>query len=197
MRITFGFVRVNIAMVEVRQLELEGVLEILPSRFGDDRGFFSEVWNKAEWERAGIGLDFIQDNHSYSASRGVLRGLHYQLPPFAQDKLVRVMRGAVFDVAVDLRRSSPTFGRWTGVELSRERWNQLLVPQGFAHGFVTLEPDCEVQYKVTACYSQEHERAIRFNDPKLAIDWPEIGGTFQLSEKDAAAPQFEISETFE
>ena len=184
-------------MVEVRRLGLDGVLEIISARFGDDRGFFSEVWNDAEWRDAGVGLEFVQDNHSFSAAKGVIRGLHYQLAPVAQDKLVRVTRGAIFDVAVDLRRSSPTFGRWTGVELSRERWNQLLVPKGFAHGFLTLEPECEVQYKVTAPYSREHERTIRFDDPALGIDWPDLGVTFQLSEKDAAASGFAAAETFE
>lgn len=184
-------------MVEVRRLALEGLLEILSSRHGDDRGFFSEVWNKAAWESWGVDLEFVQDNHSFSASAGVLRGLHYQLPPVAQDKLVRVTRGSVFDVAVDLRRSSPTFGRWTGVELSRERWNQLLVPKGFAHGFLTLEPECEVQYKVTAPYSREHERAIRYDDPEIGIAWPELGVEFQLSEKDNAAPLLRNAETFQ
>ena len=184
-------------MVEIRRHELDGVIEFLPPRFGDERGFFSEVWNAAQWQNAGIELDFVQDNHSFSKAKGVLRGLHYQLPPFAQDKLVRVTRGAIFDVAVDLRRSSPTFGRWLGVELSRERWNQLLVPKGFAHGFVTLEEDCEVQYKVTAPYSPEHERAIRFDDPAIAIAWPNVGADFQLSEKDAAALPFADAESFE
>jgi dTDP-4-dehydrorhamnose 3,5-epimerase len=184
-------------MVEVRRLDIDGVLEIQPARYADDRGFFSEVWNRDDWRNAGIDLDFVQDNHSFSQAKGVLRGLHYQLPPFAQDKLVRVTCGSVFDVVVDVRRSSPTFGRWTGVELSRDRWNQLLVPKGFAHGFLTLEPDCEVQYKVTAPYSHVHERSIRFDDPAIAIDWPRLGVELKFSDKDAAAPLLADSETFE
>ena len=133
-------------MIDVRQTGLEGVVEIMPSKFGDSRGFFSEVYNANDFRDAGIDLVFVQDNHSLSAQRGVLRGLHYQLPPRAQDKLVRVVRGAIFDVAVDIRRSSPTFGRWVGVELSAERWNQLFVPKGFALGLVTLTEIAEVLY---------------------------------------------------
>ena len=133
-------------MVELRPLAIPDVVEIRPPRFADERGFFSEIWNDAEWRKAGIALDFVQDNHSLSRSPGVLRGLHFQLPPLAQDKLVRVTRGSVFDVAVDLRSESPTRGQWVGLTLSAEEWNQLLVPRGFAHGFVTLEPDTEVQY---------------------------------------------------
>ena len=136
-------------MLEIRETGLSGVLEILPRRIGDDRGFFSEVWSSQSFSEAGIDLDFVQDNHSRS-DRGVLRGLHYQLEPVAQAKLVRVSRGSVFDVAVDIRRSSQTFGQWTAVTLSSDSWNQLLVPAGFAHGFVTLEEHSEVQYKVSA-----------------------------------------------
>ncbi len=137
---------------------------------------------------AGLELAFVQDNHSYSAARGVLRGLHYQVPPAAQHKLVRVSRGAVFDVAVDIRTGSPTFGQWAGVFLSAELWNQLLVPAGFAHGFVTLEEHTEVQYKVTAPYRPQLERSIRFDDPSIGIDWPVEPGAITLSAKDAAAP---------
>src|SRR5690606_30872454 len=140
---------------------------ITPKKFGDDRGFFSETYNHAELVKHGVALDFVQDNQSYSAARGVLRGLHYQLPPFAQDKLVRVIRGRIFDVAVDIRRSSPTFGKWVGLDVSTQKWNQILVPKGFAHGFVTLEPDTEVVYKVTGVYSPEHDRNIRFDDPAI------------------------------
>ena len=136
-------------MTEIRKNELEGVLEIVPKRFGDDRGFFSETYNRKVLKDAGVDLDFVQDNQSYSARRGVLRGLHYQLPPFAQDKLVRVVKGAIFDVAIDIRRSSPQFGKWHAIEISATKWNQLLVPKGFAHGFVTLEEDTEVIYKTT------------------------------------------------
>lgn len=175
-------------MLDVRPLDIDGVLEIRPRRFADERGFFSEIWNAAEWDEAGIDLDFVQDNHSLSRDRGVLRGLHYQLEPFAQDKLVRVTRGAVFDVALDIRDGSPTFGRWTGLVLSAADWNQMLIPKGFAHGFVTIEPDTEVQYKVTAPYSAEHDRAIRFDDPAIGIDWPIEARNLTLSAKDRAAP---------
>lgn len=174
-------------MSEIHPTRLEGVLEIVPARFGDTRGFFSETYNATRLAEAGIDLIFVQDNHSLSARRGVLRGLHYQLPPRAQDKLVRVVRGAIFDVAVDIRRGSPTFAQWVGVELSAEKWNQLLVPKGFAHGFVTLTENTEVVYKVTDYYSPEHDRSIRYNDPDIAIDWPIAAGDLQLSDRDRAA----------
>ena len=148
-------------MVEVRTLGLDGALELRPERLTDERGFFSEVWSKTRWSEAGIDVEFVQDNHSLSKERGVLRGLHFQAPPMAQAKLVRVTRGAVFDVAVDIRRGSPTYGRWVSTILSAKDWNQLFVPTGFAHGFLTLEPDSEVQYKVSAAFSAEHDRAIR------------------------------------
>jgi len=176
-------------MLEVRPLALEGVLEIRPHRFADERGFFSEVWSKERWCQAGIDVDFVQDNHSLSKQRGVLRGLHYQAPPMAQAKLVRVTRGAVFDVAVDIRTGSPTFGQWVSTTLSAELWNQLFVPAGFAHGFVTVEPNTEVEYKVSALYSAEHDRAIRFDDPDIAIEWPIAGAELILSDKDRAAPR--------
>lgn len=184
-------------MIEVRQTGLEGVVEIMPSKFGDNRGFFSEVYNANDFRDAGIDLVFVQDNHSLSAQRGVLRGLHYQLPPRAQDKLVRVVRGAIFDVAVDIRRSSPTFGRWVGVELSAEKWNQLLVPKGFAHGFVTLTENAEVLYKVTDVYSAAHDRAIRFDDPRIAVRWPVEPQGLILSEKDRKAPFLEEADIFD
>ncbi len=173
-------------MLDVRPLELPGLVEIRPAKFGDDRGFFSETWNAAAMTAAGLDLGFVQDNHSRSAAH-VLRGLHYQLPPAAQDKLVRVSRGAVFDIAVDIRRDSPTFGRWAALVLSAELWNQLLIPKGFAHGFLTLEEGSEVQYKVSAPYSPEHERSIRFDDPALGIEWPVAADAIQLSAKDRAA----------
>ena len=182
-------------MLDVRPLGLDGVLEIRPRQFADERGFFSETWNADHWREAGIDLDFVQDNHSLSRERGVVRGLHYQLEPFTQDKLVRVTRGAVFDVAVDIRRGSPSFGRWVGATLSAAEWNQLLVPRGYAHGFVTLEPDTEVQYKVTAPYSADHDRAIRFDDPAIGIDWPIAVGDLTLSAKDRAAPLLADAET--
>jgi len=182
--------------MQVRQLGLGGVCEITPKRFGDHRGFFSETYNAADLAKAGIRLVFVQDNHSLSVPAGVLRGLHYQLPPMAQDKLVRVVRGAILDIAVDIRRSSPTFGKWLSLEISADRWNQLLVPRGFAHGFVTLAENTEVVYKVTAPYSPQHERAIRFDDPALAIDWRRSPSEVVLSEKDGAAPAFVDAETF-
>jgi len=176
-------------MVEMRLLGLDGVLEIRPARFSDERGFFSEVWSRAQWSEAGIDVDFVQDNHSQSKERGVLRGLHYQAPPMAQAKLVRVTRGAVFDVAVDIRKGSPTFGKWTSTILSAAEWNQLFVPVGFAHGFVTLEPDSEVIYKVSMPYSAAHDRAIRFDDRDIGIDWPVPVDQLILSDKDRAAPR--------
>lgn len=174
--------------MKVRELGLAGVLEIVPDRFGDERGFFSETWNADRFREAGIDLAWVQDNHSFSAPVHVLRGLHYQMPPVAQDKLVRVVRGAIFDVAVDIRHGSPDFGKWVGLELSRDKWNQILVPRGFAHGFVTLVPDTEVVYKVSVPYSREHDRGIRFDDPAIGIDWPLGGAEPVLSEKDTKAP---------
>ena len=175
-------------MLDVRPLDLDGAFEIRPPRFGDDRGFFSEVWNAERMAEAGLELDIVQDNHSFSAARGVLRGLHFQVPPAAQDKLVRVSRGSVFDVIVDIRRGSPTFGKWTGLILSADLWNQILAPKGFAHGFVTLEPNTEVQYKVSAPYRPDFDRVIRFDDPTIGIDWPVPANELQLSDKDRAAP---------
>jgi dTDP-4-dehydrorhamnose 3,5-epimerase len=182
-------------MLEVRRLAIPEVLEIKPRKFGDARGFFSETWSTEAMKSAGLDFDFVQDNHSYSAARGVLRGLHFQLPPLAQDKLVRVSRGSIYDVAVDIRRGSPTYGQWVGLTLSAEIWNQILVPKGFAHGFVTLENHTEVQYKVTAPYSPEHERSIHFDDPALAIDWPVTTTEIQLSAKDNDAPSFADSDS--
>lgn len=184
-------------MTEFRALALSGVVEIVPKKFGDDRGFFSETYNAGSFREAGIDVEFVQDNHSYSAAKGVLRGLHYQLPPFAQDKLVRVTRGRVLDVAVDIRRNSPTFRQWVAVELSAEKWNQLFVPKGFAHGFVTLEDHTEFVYKVSALYSPAHDRSIRFDDPEIGVAWPDIPGGFQRSEKDRDAPLLAAAEIFE
>ncbi|MEO1701400.1 MAG: dTDP-4-dehydrorhamnose 3,5-epimerase [Pseudomonadota bacterium] len=175
-------------MVAVTPTQLPGVYEIVPKRFEDERGFFSETFNPRALAEHGISIDVVQDNHSLSRAVGVLRGLHYQLPPFAQDKLVRVTRGRVFDVAVDIRKGSPHFGQWVGVELSADKWNQLLVPAGFAHGFVTLEPDSEMIYKVSAFYSREHDRAIRFDDPTIGVDWQIDVSTVVISEKDLSAP---------
>lgn len=183
-------------MLEIRPLEIEGLLEIRPPKHGDERGFFSEVWREDQLAAAGVAVHFVQDNHSYSRARGVLRGLHYQLPPAGQDKLVRVTRGSVFDVAVDIRRGSPTFGRWAGLVLSADEWNQLFVPKGFAHGFVTLEEDCEVLYKVSAPFAPELDRAIRFDDPDIGIEWPLSPAALTLSDKDRQAPRLGDAETF-
>lgn len=182
-------------MPDIRPTELPDVLEIFPRRIGDDRGFFSEVWNKAVWRDAGLDLDFVQDNHSASA-KGVLRGLHYQVEPVAQTKLVRVSRGAIFDVAVDIRRSSPRFGRWVGRTLSASAWNQLLIPAGFAHGFLSLEDGTEVQYKVTAPYSAAHDRALAADDPAIGIEWPMAPEAWVRSAKDQAAPPLAQAEQF-
>ena len=175
--------------MQVESLAIPDVKIITPRRFCDHRGFFSETYSKPAFEAAGLDLDFVQDNHSLSASVGVLRGLHFQVPPFAQDKLVRVIRGRIFDVAVDIRRGSPTYGRWVGAEISAAAWNQILVPVGFAHGFVTLEPDTEVVYKVTAPYATEHDRGLAWDDPDLAIAWPLDGIEAILSEKDTRHPR--------
>lgn len=182
--------------MDIRDIGLGGVLEIVPPRHSDERGFFSETYNAEILARHGIDLVFMQDNHSLSIHAGVVRGLHYQLPPHAQDKLIRVARGRIFDVAVDLRRSSPTFGQWAGLELSAERGNQLLVPRGFGHGFVTLEPSTEVIYKVTSGYAPAADRSIRFDDPSIGIEWPRPGVPFTLSDKDRSAPLLADAEVF-
>jgi dTDP-4-dehydrorhamnose 3,5-epimerase len=176
-------------MTIFRPLAIPDVIEVTPPRHGDARGFFSEAFKRSSFEDQGLVIDWIQDNQSLSAQAGTVRGLHFQLPPVAQDKLIRVIRGAIFDVAVDLRRASPSFGQWVGLELSYDKWNQLLVPKGFAHGFMTLTPDVEVMYKVSAPYSPEHESAIMWNDPDLAIAWPDAGPPV-LSAKDQEAPGF-------
>ena len=180
----------------VRPLEIDGLMEISPSKFDDGRGFFSETYNAKSFAKAGIDLNFVQDNHSYSAAKGVVRGLHYQVPPFAQDKLVRVTHGAILDVAVDIRKSSPTFGKWVALEVVAEKWNQIFVPKGFAHGFMTLMENTEVIYKVTDYYSPQHDRSIRFDDPSIGIDWPLPSSGVQLSDKDHKAPLFADAEVF-
>ncbi len=171
----------------LRPTRLPEVIEIVPPRFGDSRGWFSETWQRERFVEAGIAIDWMQDNQSFSATRGTVRGLHFQAAPHAQDKLVRVLSGAIFDVAVDLREGSPRFGQWVGVELSAAAGNQLLVPRGFAHGFATLCDDVAVLYKVSARYAPECERAIIWNDPAIGIDWPIVGAPL-LSDKDLAAP---------
>lgn len=175
--------------MQVESLEIPDVKIITPKRFGDHRGFFSETYSKPAFEAAGLQLDFVQDNQSLSVDVGVLRGLHFQVPPFAQDKLLRVIRGRIFDVAVDIRHGSPTFGQWVGAEISAEAWNQILVPAGFAHGFVTLEPNTEVLYKVTARYAPEHDRGIAWDDPDIAVAWPLDGIRPVLSDRDTRHPR--------
>jgi dTDP-4-dehydrorhamnose 3,5-epimerase len=170
---------------------------VTPRKHGDARGFFSETYKQSDWRNAGLTPEFVQDNHSFSAFAGTLRGLHFQLPPFAQNKLVRVTRGRILDVAVDIRRSSPTFGRHVLVELSAENWRQLYVPVGFAHGFITLECDTEVLYKVSAMYSGEYDRGLAFDDPSLGIDWPMPPEGPILSEKDLRWPRLnDLKEAF-
>ena len=175
--------------LEVRPLEIEAVKIIRPPRFGDDRGFFSETYNKRAFAEAGIEIDFVQDNHAYSAQPNTVRGLHFQTPPYAQDKLVRVVRGAILDVAVDLRSGSPTYGQHVSAVISAEKWNQILVPIGFAHGLRTLEPDTEVIYKVSNFYAPEHDKGLLWNDPELKIDWGLDEAQAHLSDKDRQQPR--------
>lgn len=172
----------------IRSLEIPDVKIISPQKHGDSRGFFSETYNKRTFAEAGIDLDFVQDNHSLSPQVGTLRGLHYQRHPFAQDKLVRVVSGRILDVAVDLRRDSPTFAKWVAAEISAAQWNQILVPVGFAHGICTLEPDTQLIYKVTNYYSAAHDFGVCWNDPDLAIAWPFAQDRLLLSEKDKKQP---------
>jgi len=172
--------------MKIHITKLPNIILIEPTIHGDHRGFFMESYNESTANANGIHYRFIQDNHSLSVEVGVLRGLHYQLAPKAQAKLIRVTAGAIFDVVVDIRKGSPTFGQWEGFVLSAANKHQLLVPQGFAHGFCTLEPNTEVQYKVDEYYSPEHDRGIAWNDPALAIDWPT--STPILSEKDRHHP---------
>ena len=173
--------------MQIEETALSGVLIVTPRRFGDHRGFFAETWNAARFAEAGIATDWVQDNHSFSEAQGTVRGLHFQAPPRAQAKLVRCGRGALFDVAVDIRRGSPTYGQWVGVELSFENGRQLLIPAGFAHGFMTLTPGTEIVYKCSDGYAPETEGALLWNDPEIGIAWPDVV-TPVLSEKDAAAP---------
>jgi len=182
----------------VEDTAIPDVKIVTPKRRGDTRGFFSEVYNRTDWESAGLRFEFVQDNHSFSAAVGTLRGLHFQTPPFAQGKLIRVSRGRLLDVAVDIRRSSPTFGRHVAVELSAENWRQMLVPIGFAHGFMTLEPDTEVLYKTTAVYSPANDRGIAWDDPDIGVAWPLPAAGPTLSEKDRRWPRLrEAQELFE
>lgn len=175
-------------MVEIVKTELPGVVLLTPRRFGDARGFFSEVYNRKSYAEHGIDVEFVQDNHSLSRQVGVVRGLHFQSPPHAQAKLVRVGAGRVLDVAVDIRRGSPTYGRWIGVELSAEAGNQIYIPVGFLHGFAVLEPDSELLYKCSDFYAPDCDGAVRFDDPDIGIDWGIDPQAAILSDKDAKAP---------
>lgn len=182
-------------MLRVEETALRGVLILQPHAFKDERGFFMESFNQQRFEEAvGREVAFVQDNHSRS-TRGVLRGLHYQLPPRAQGKLVRVVAGEIFDVAVDMRRSSENFGRWIGIVLSAEKCNQLWIPAGFAHGFLTLSDSADVLYKATDYYDSASERSVAWNDPDLGISW-NLTGEPVLSGKDATAPSFAAAEAF-
>ncbi len=177
--------------MDIAETEIPDVKVLTPKKFGDSRGFFSETYNKALLRDRGIDLDFVQDNHSLSREIGVVRGLHFQTPPYAQAKLVRVVRGAIFDVALDLRRRSPSFGRHVTRVISAENWGQFLVPVGFAHGFCTLEPDTEVIYKVTGFYAPDHDKGILWNDSEIGIAWPVKAADAIVSEKDRRHPLFQ------
>ena len=186
-------------MLDVQRTHLPEVLVLKPHVFGDERGFFVESWNQKRFDDAvGEPVRFVQDNHSHS-SHGVVRGLHYQLPPAAQGKLVRVASGRIWDVAVDLRRSSPRLGQWSGVEVSAANGLQLWIPPGFAHGFLTLSDSADVLYKSTVFYSPAHERTLLWNDPRVAIDWPlaELRWAVTVSARDAAAPPWKTCEFFD
>jgi len=179
-------------MLTVIPTSIPDVKILVPKSFGDNRGRFSEIYNRKRFYEQGISLEFVQDNQSWSAAIGTIRGLHFQASPKAQDKLVWVPRGRIFDVAVDLRRSSQTYGRWVAEELSAENGRQMLVPIGFAHGFCTLEPDTYVFYKVTDYYSPEAEFGIAWDDADLAIDWPIGRKDAILSDKDSKLPHFKF-----
>jgi len=176
--------------MQIEDSLLPGVKVLTPRRFCDHRGFFCESWNSQTLADQGLQFDFVQDNHSFSAEAGTVRGLHFQAPPQAQAKLVRCGRGRLFDVAVDIRKGAPTYGHWFGTELSFDNGRQMLIPAGFLHGFATRGPDTEIIYKCTDFYAPETEGAVRFDDPDIAIEWGLESLTPLLSEKDAAAPGF-------
>lgn len=173
--------------------DIPDILLVTPTQHGDERGYFSETYNAEALKKVGFDETFIQDNQSYNKSAGVLRGLHYQTPPFAQDKLIRVTQGSIFDVAVDIRKDSPSFGKWIGVTLSKKNGQQLLIPKGFAHGYLTLEPDTEVCYKVSDTYAPEFEMGIIWDDPQLKINWPLSTSPLVLSQKDLLLPKLKDS----
>jgi dTDP-4-dehydrorhamnose reductase/dTDP-4-dehydrorhamnose 3,5-epimerase len=178
--------------MKVTKTEIEGLCIIEPQVFGDHRGWFTETWSKSKFLEAGFDFDFVQDNQSYSAQKGTLRGLHFQTNPKSQTKLLRCTRGEILDVAVDLRRGSPTYKKWVSVELTAENKKQFLIPKGFAHGFVTLTSDVEVQYKVDEDYAPECDRSVRFDDPEIGVDWGVKDPI--LSQKDLSAPLLKDSD---
>lgn len=178
-----------VSSMDIGSIAIEGVKLLRPRRIADQRGYFAETWNRQAFAAMGIDIDFVQDNQSFSRQRSTVRGLHFQRPPRAQAKLISVGRGSIFDVAVDLRRASPTFGRHTSAVLTSEAGEQLFIPAGFAHGFCTLEPDTEVQYKVSDFYSRELDAGILWNDPDLGIGWPLEGTEPVLSDRDRRLPR--------
>ncbi len=173
----------------IERLSIEDIFALVPMKRVDQRGFFSETYRSEIFSSQGIGANFVQENHVYSAERGVLRGLHFQIPPRAQGKLVRCIRGAILDVAVDIRNQSPTFGHHVALELSAANWKQLWLPPGFAHGYITLEPNCEVIYKVTDYWAPDCERGLAWDDPSLAIDWRCSSSDMILADKDRRNPR--------
>lgn len=182
--------------MELIKTEIDGVVIIEPDVFGDHRGYFMETYNKEKYEALGITNDFVQDNMSFSAQKGTLRGLHFQNAPMAQAKLVSCTKGTVIDVAVDIRKGSPTYGKWVSVELSAENKRQFYIPRGFAHGFLTLTDDVEFRYKVDNFYSKEHDRGIRYDDPTCNVDWGSLLDGIEpiLSDKDKNGPTLEESD---
>ena len=174
--------------MQVESTSFPGVKVLLPVKHADERGFFSETYSRRRFADADIALEFVQDNHAFSVGRGTVRGLHFQIPPFAQDKLVRVIRGSIFDVVVDVRRRSPTFGRFEAFVLTASEWKQLFIPAGFAHGLCTLEPETEIMYKVSNFYSPAYDKGVRWDDPEIGIPWPVPAEAALISPKDRALP---------
>lgn len=174
--------------VVAEPLWVPGPLVLRPEKHIDARGFLSETYSRAAFAEKGLDIDFVQDNHVFSRTDGTVRGLHFQIPPFAQHKLIRVVRGRIFDVAVDIREGSTTYAQHVSVTISADDWNQLFIPVGFAHGFLALEPNTEVLYKVSKPYSPEHDKGLLWNDPALSIEWPDVDGQISLSERDGRQP---------
>lgn len=180
--------------MEITRFNLAGLLEFIPYAFADERGYFAEIWREDQFMQHAGTINFVQENQSLSKQAGTIRGMHAQVGCAGQGKLIRCVAGAILDIAVDIRRNSPTFGQWVGIELSREALNQLWIPVGFAHGFCTLVPDTIVAYKVTNYYSPEHDRGFLWSDPAIGIGWPDIADATTLSSKDRAQPRFEQSD---